>query len=69
MVSDANSVADLNQRLLQENAIYLEDISPAARTRAFEWLTTKGQAPKGYDPLATLKERRAVLNRFQQGQQ
>lgn len=69
MVSDATGVADLEKRLLQENFIYLEDISPAARTRAFEWLAARGQAPKGYDPLAPIKERRSALNQFQQEQQ
>ncbi len=69
MVSEAANIADLEQRLLQENFIYLEDISPAARTRAFEWLAAKGRAPEGYDPLASLKERRSVLNRALQEQQ
>ena len=69
MVSEAAGAADLEQRLLLENFIYLEDISPAARTRAFEWLTAKGRAPAGFDPLAPLKERRTVLNRALQEQQ
>ncbi len=69
MVSGATDIADLQQRLLLENFIYLEDISPAARTRAFEWLAAKGRAPEGYDPLASLKERRSVLNRVLQEQQ
>ncbi len=69
MVSEAAGIADLEQRLLQENLIYLEDISPAARARAFEWLAAKGHAPEGYDPLASLKERRSVLNRVPQEQQ
>jgi len=51
--------------VVRENFIYLEDISPAARTHAFEWLLSKGEAPDGYDPLAPLKERRAVLNRVE----
>ncbi len=69
MISDAISIKDLEQRLLLENSIYLEDISPAARVRAFEWLVAKGQAPEGYDPLASLKERRSVLNRILQEQE
>lgn len=68
MVADATSGEDLEQRLFLENFIYLEDISPAARTRAFEWLATKGRAPKGYDPLASLKERRSILNQVLQEQ-
>ena len=69
MVSEAAGIADLEERLLQENFIYLEDISPSARTRAFEWLAAKGRAPEGYDPLASLSERRSVLNRILQEQQ
>lgn len=69
MTSEAASVTDLQQRLLLENFIYLEDISPSARTRAFEWLAARGQAPEGYDPLASLEERRNALNRSQQEQQ
>jgi len=68
MVSEAANLEDLEQRLLLENFIYLEDISPAARTRAFEWLAARGRAPEGYDPLASLKERRSVLNRVLQEQ-
>jgi len=69
LVSDASGIADLEQRLLLENFIYLEDISPAARTRAFEWLAARGRAPEGYDPLAPLKARRSALNRILQEQQ
>lgn len=61
-------MADLRQRLLLENSIYLEDISPAARARAFDWLAVQGQAPQGYDPLASLAERRRVLNQILQEQ-
>ncbi len=68
LVSDAKSIDDLRQRLLLENFIYLEDISPAARARAFDWLAVQGQAPEGYDPLASLTERRRVLNRILQEQ-
>ena len=69
MVADAASSEDLEQRLLLENFIYLEDISPAARTRAYEWLKTKARAPTGYDPLASFKERRSILNQVLQEQQ
>jgi hypothetical protein len=69
MAVAATGTADIEQRLLLENFIYLEDISPAARTRAFEWLAARGRAPQGYDPLASSKERRTVLNRVLQEQQ
>lgn len=68
VVSEVTSMADLRQRLLLENSIYLEDISPAARARAFDWLAVQGQAPQGYDPLASLAERRRVLNQVLQEQ-
>lgn len=48
-------------RLMYENLLFLEDSSPAARCRAFDWLEKKGQAPEGYDPLDSLKARRAAL--------
>jgi len=54
---------DFDARLVQENLIYLEDISPASRSRAFRWLRERGLAPEGYDPLSTVKDRRAALTR------
>jgi hypothetical protein len=53
----------LDARLLAENMVYLEDASPAARVRAFDWLATQGRAPVGYDPLGPSKERRAALDK------
>jgi hypothetical protein len=67
LIAGANSIEELQRYVVRENFIYMEDISPAARTRAFEWLLSKGEAPDGYDPLAPLKERRAVLNRIEKG--
>jgi hypothetical protein len=67
LIAGTNSIEELQGYAVRENFIYLEDISPAARTRAFEWLLSKGEAPDGYDPLAPLKERRAVLNRVEKG--
>lgn len=61
LTANANDIDEFQSLLVRENFIYLEDISPAARTRAFEWLKARNQAPDGYDPLASLKERRAVL--------
>ncbi len=51
------------QELLQENRLFLEDFSPAARTRAFDWLAARQNAPDGFDPLAPLKARRAALEK------
>ncbi|QOV91473.1 hypothetical protein [Humisphaera borealis] len=54
---------DLDNRLLAENLIYLEDSSPSARVRAFDWLRARGRAPAGFDPLGTPKERRIALEK------
>jgi len=53
---------ELQQRLISENYIYLEDSSPAARVRAFEWLTAQKLAPAGFDPLGSPKQRRQALD-------
>ena len=49
------------ERIEAENRIFLEDSSPAARQRAFDWLTERGKAPAGYFPLDAAKTRRAAL--------
>lgn len=58
-----NSRKDFSERLLAENLIYLEDVSPAARVRAYDWLAARGHAPAGYDPLGPLKERRLAIEK------
>jgi hypothetical protein len=55
------SRVDLQNRLLAENLIFLEDSSPASRVRAFGWLTARGQAPAGFDPLGSPRDRRNAL--------
>ncbi len=52
---------DLENRLLAENLIFLEDSSPASRVRAFSWLTARHQAPVGFDPLGSPRDRRNAL--------
>jgi hypothetical protein len=54
---------DLERLLAEENLLSLEDSSPAARARALRWLEARGMAPKGYDPLAPPRERRAALEK------
>ena len=54
---------DEHLRLVEENFIYLEDISPASRSRAFDWLAARDLAPSGYDPLAPIETRREALER------
>jgi hypothetical protein len=65
LVAASTGIEDLENRLIKENLIYLEDMSPASRTRAYEWLAAVKKAPDGYNPLASLKERRAILDRFE----
>ncbi len=54
---------DLENRLLAENLIFLEDSSPASRVRAFDWLSARGKAPAGFDPLGTNESRRDSLEK------
>jgi hypothetical protein len=56
--------AQFNTRLQAENLIALEDSSLTARVRAFDWLAARGEAPPGYDPQGTRKQRRAALESF-----
>lgn len=58
-----SSKADLDNRLIAENLIYLEDNSPAARVRAFDWLNARGKAPAGFDPLGSPRDRRNALEK------
>ncbi len=60
-LTEARDLSDLEWRLIRENRIALEDMSPAARSRAYRWLARRDEAPAGYDPLASMQERRAAL--------
>ena len=64
MVDGAESLEQLRRQIRTENLKLLEDSSPAARVRAYDWLSLYGTAPPGFDPLAPRKERREVMNRF-----
>lgn len=69
ILANTANLEDFQNRLISENLIYLEDMSPAVRTRAFEWLSVRNRAPEGFNPLASLKERRDVLNRLENSSQ
>lgn len=60
-LAESPDLSGLERRLVRENRIALEDMSPAARSRAYDWLARRDQAPVGYDPLASMQERRAAL--------
>lgn len=62
-IRGAGSRSDFDKRLIAENLVFLEDSSPAARVRAFDWLQAHNAAPPGYDPLADNRQRRDALER------
>lgn len=53
----------LMDRLITENFIALEDSSPAARVRAYDWLIARNRAPADFDPLADARSRRAAIDK------
>ena len=63
LAKSVGSVAEFNQRVAAENYIDLEDNSPSARVRAFDWLRARKLEPAGFDPLAPPRQRRAALDK------
>ena len=63
VVRVSGSLPALGSRVLAENMIFLEDASPSARVRAFDWLASRGRSPEGYDPLGAPRERRDALEK------
>jgi len=63
LASRAQNLEDFHNLLLQENLVYLNDASPSARIRAYDWLAAREKAPPGYNPLASKEERRAALTK------
>lgn len=55
------SLEAFDARMIIEHEYSLEDSSASVRVRAFDWLTERGRAPEGYDPLGPREERRAAL--------
>ena len=66
VLGNATSQQDMQNRLAAENYIFLEDSSPSARVRAFDWLVAQHLAPAGYDPLAPARQRRKALDQAEQ---
>jgi hypothetical protein len=60
-VEECRDVPSLDHRFASENLAALDDTSAATRVRAFDWLTTRGLAPAGFDPLAPAEQRRRAL--------
>ncbi len=61
VLQQSTGLKTFENQLKQENTIYLQDISPAARVRAYQWLLAHKAAPPGFDPLGTAQQRRASL--------
>ena len=62
LAAASTSRADFETRIRAENLILLDDASPASRVRAFEWLSSRNEAPQGYNPLGSSAERRAAVD-------
>ena len=63
VIKSVNSIADFKLRVIGENFIALEDNSPSARVRAYDWLKTQGKAPADFDPMGTRKSRRESIDK------
>jgi hypothetical protein len=64
VVGASQSMESCRQRLREENLIFLQDRSPAARVRAHDWLSARHLAVPGYDPLSDSETRRQALDRY-----
>jgi hypothetical protein len=67
VANGAHRLADYESLLVQENTIFLQDSSPSARARAFDWLKAKHKEPGGYDPLGPEQDRHTALDRAASG--
>jgi hypothetical protein len=63
IVKSISNSADLKLRLIGENFIALEDSSPSARVRAYDWLKMQGKAPAEFDPMGDRKSRRDAIDK------
>lgn len=63
ILTNLSTRTDFENRLIAENFIALEDSSPAARVRAYDWLKAHGRQPAGYDPLGDPKQRSAAIEK------
>jgi hypothetical protein len=63
ILANLSTRQDFENRLIAENFIALEDTSPAARVRAFDWLKAHDRQPAGYDPLGEASQRSAAIEK------
>jgi hypothetical protein len=62
-VASSRDLAALQAQFVAQNRYALQDDRPASRVRAFDWLSPRGLAPAGYDPLGSERARHAALTR------
>ena len=60
-IARARNLREFQDTILNENRIALEDPDPAARVRAFDWLSMNGFEVTGFDPLDDRRARRQAL--------
>ena len=63
ILANLSTRKDFENRLIAENFIALEDSSPAARVRAYDWLKAHARQPAGYDPLGEAHQRSAAIEK------
>ncbi|MBK9383561.1 MAG: acyl-CoA dehydrogenase family protein [Planctomycetes bacterium] len=63
LLATCRTMAQLEAFLLEENRESLEDASLEARILALHFLSERGRAPRGYDPLAEAEQRREQLEK------
>ncbi|MGE0144211.1 MAG: hypothetical protein AB7I19_16460 [Planctomycetota bacterium] len=65
LLTRAKSKPELDALLIEENFAMLATSDPAARVRAYDWLSARNKAPEGFDPLADRDRRRDALQAHQ----
>lgn len=63
LAANANGLEQLQRLIEEENFIFLQDSSPSARVRAYDWLVGRDRAPLDFDPLAPVAQRRAAIRK------
>lgn len=61
VLAQTSGLEQLREAIERENMVFLADTSPAARARAHSWLKARNLETPGYDPLASVEERRNAL--------
>lgn len=64
VIGRSQTLEQLHEEWGRENLIFLEDRSPAARLRAYDWLLRRGETLDGYEPLGSREDRREAVRRL-----